>query len=88
MAIFRKGNKFLEWYWQYFNADILLHAANRAIEKNSWQTTGCNKDWLKILFWHFLPLFRNGNDFLSGYLNFDVLNNNTFFGAIQKTDEK
>ena len=37
---------------------------------------------LVILVGHFV------NDFPSGYLNFDFVNNNTLFGTIQKIDEK
>ena len=52
------------------------------------KTTGCNKDWLKNLFFHFLPPLHNGSDFSSGYLTLDIFNDNTFFDAIQKTDGK
>ena len=35
----------------------------------------------------FLPTLHNGNDFSIGYLFLDIFNN-TFFGTIQKTEEK
>ena len=41
-----------------------------------------------MLFLNFLPPLYNSNDFSGGYLTFDIFNNNTFFGTIQKTDEK
>ena len=50
--------------------------------------TGWNKEWLKSLILHFLPFLHNGNYFASGNPTFDIFNNNTFFGTIQKTDEK
>ena len=36
----------------------------------------------------FLPPLHNCNNLSSGYLTFDIFGNNTFFGTIQKTDEK
>ena len=51
-------------------------------------TTVLFNDWLRNLFLHFLPPLNNRNGFPNGYLTFDIFNNKTFLGTIQKKDEK
>ena len=70
---------------------------NHAIAKNSYQNyfkkfeglnsrkqQEFNKDWWKNLFLCLLPPLHSGKY----YLTFDISNKTTFFGTIQKTDEK
>ena len=35
-----------------------------------------------------LPFFHGGKDFQSSYITFDIFNNWTFFGTVEKTNEK
>ena len=69
------------------------NAANCSIAKNSWQSYfkkfevffSRQQPGAINLFLHFLPPSYNGNDY---FTDFRYFNSNTFFGTIQKTEEK
>ena len=69
------------------------NAANCSIAKNSWQSYfkkfevffSRQQPGAINLFLHFLPPSYNGNDC---FTDFRYFNSNTFFGTIQKTEEK
>ena len=52
-----------------------------------WKATRCIKVLPTNLFSN-LRFLHGGNDFQSSYITFDIFNNSTFFGKIEKANEK
>ena len=104
IAFFSQANKYPLQYWQYFKTEIqanirqltrqLQWTATKAIlgnlifsflENNRVQqglTEKFNLLSSSLSFQH------GGNDFRSGYITFDILNNQIFFDTVEKTNEK
>ena len=70
----------------------LQRRSGKATSKKSFsfyrKQQGAIRTDLKVYSCIFYYLLHNGNGFLSGYLDFDIFNSNTFIGTIQQTDEK